>query len=77
MKKMNKKADQRTIWRYYSYCRKGKIETNKKLLKLEQALEDGKDYHKYQEYGDLIFAYMYQIQKKKQLYYLLLKPMKM
>ena len=37
----------------------------KKLPKLEQALEDGKDYHKYQEYGDLIFAYMYQIKKEK------------
>ena len=44
---------------------KEKLKQTKKLPKLEQALEDGKDYHKYQEYGDLIFAYMYQIQKEK------------
>ena len=44
---------------------KEKSKQIKKLTKLEQALEDGKDYHKYQEYGDLIFAYMYQIKKEK------------
>ena len=44
---------------------KEKQKQTKKLPKLEQALEDGKDYHNYQEYGDLIFAYMYQIQKEK------------
>ena len=44
---------------------KEKTKQIKKLPKLEQALEDGKDYHKYQEYGDLIFAYMYQIKKEK------------
>ncbi len=37
----------------------------KKLPKLEQALEDGKDYHKYQEYGDLIFCVHVPNQKRK------------
>lgn len=44
---------------------KEKNKLTKKLPKLKQSLEDGKDYKKYQEYGDLIFAYMYQIQKDK------------
>lgn len=38
--------------------------SKKKLPKLEQALEDSKDFKKYQEYGDLLFAYMYQIKKE-------------
>lgn len=46
---------------------KEKNKLTKKLPKLVQSLEDGKDYQKYQEYGDLIFAYMYQIQKQKQI----------
>ena len=46
---------------------KEKNKLTKKLPKLIQSLEDGKDYQKYQEYGDLIFAYMYQIQKQKQI----------
>ena len=44
---------------------KEKAKHTKKLPKLIQSLENGKDYQKYQEYGDLIFAYMYQIEKKK------------
>lgn len=37
----------------------------KKLPKLEGSLEKSYDYKKYQQYGDLLFAYMYQIQKEK------------
>ncbi len=36
----------------------------KKKPKLEKSLEDAQDYEKYKEYGDLIFAYMYTIEKK-------------
>lgn len=46
---------------------KEKNKLTKKLPKLIQSLENGKDYKKYQEYGDLIFAYMYQIQKEKKI----------
>lgn len=46
---------------------KEKNKLTKKLPKLMQSLQEGKDYQKYQEYGDLIFAYMYQIQKQKQI----------
>lgn len=36
----------------------------KKKPKLIKSLEDAQDYEKYKEYGDLIFAYMYTIEKK-------------
>lgn len=36
----------------------------KKLPKLEASLEQSNDYKKYQEYGDLLFAYMFQIKKE-------------
>lgn len=36
----------------------------KKLPKLIQSLEESKDYPKYQKYGDLLFAYMYEIKKE-------------
>lgn len=36
----------------------------KKLPKLLQTLDKSKDYKKYQEYGDLLFAYMSQIKKQ-------------
>ncbi len=36
----------------------------KKLPKLEKNLEESMNFSKYQHYGDLLFAYMYQIQKE-------------
>ena len=36
----------------------------KKLPKLEQSLENSYNYQIYQEYGDLLFAYMYNLEKK-------------
>jgi predicted ribosome quality control (RQC) complex YloA/Tae2 family protein len=36
----------------------------KKKPKLEQSLNNANDYEKYKEYGDLIFAYMYQIERE-------------
>ena len=45
---------------------KEKIKHTKKLPKLEKSLEDAKEYKKYQEYGDLLFAYMYDIKKEKE-----------
>lgn len=37
----------------------------KKLPKLIQTLEESNDYDKYKEYGDLLFAYQYEIKKDK------------
>lgn len=37
----------------------------KKIPKLEASLEESKDYDKYREYGDLIFAWMGQLKKDK------------
>ena len=37
----------------------------KKLPKLEDTLEKSMDYKKYQEYGDLLFAYQYEIKRDK------------
>lgn len=37
----------------------------KKLPKLQASLEKSYDYKKYQQYGDLLFAYMHQIKKEK------------
>lgn len=39
----------------------------KKKPKLIKSLEDAQDYEKYKEYGDLIFAYMYEIKKEPKL----------
>ncbi len=38
----------------------------KKLPKLQKSLQNSMDYKKYQEYGDLLFAYMHEIQKEKE-----------
>lgn len=35
----------------------------KKIPKLEASLEESKDYDKYREYGDLIFAWMGQLKR--------------
>lgn len=45
---------------------KEKNKAIKKLPKLEKSLEDSKDFKKYQEYGDLLFAYMHEIKKAKE-----------
>ncbi len=43
---------------------KEKTKHIKKLPKLQDSFEKSKSYKKYQEYGDLLFAYMYQIEKQ-------------
>lgn len=43
---------------------KEKAKSLKKLPKLQEAFEKSKDYDKYKEYGDLLFCYMYSIQKQ-------------
>lgn len=45
------------------FVRQEKRKSEKKLPKLENALDKSRDYRKYQEYGDLLFAYMGQIEK--------------
>jgi predicted ribosome quality control (RQC) complex YloA/Tae2 family protein len=37
----------------------------RKLPKLEQSLQESGEYDKYREYGDLLFAYQYEIQREK------------
>lgn len=44
--------------------RKEKIKHEKKLPKLQKSLEEALDLEKYRTYGDLLFAYMFQIEKK-------------
>lgn len=39
----------------------------KKLPKLEASLAQAKDYQKYQQYGDLLFAYMHEVEKASEI----------
>ena len=49
----------------FRVVQKEKNRNIKKLPKLQQSLEQSFDFKKYQEYGDLLFAYQYQIKKDK------------
>lgn len=40
---------------------------SKKIPKLEQSLDESMDYDRFREYGDLLFAYMYDVKKEKEL----------
>lgn len=44
---------------------KEKTKHEKKLPKLEKALQEAQDLEKYRKYGDLLFAYMYDAKKEK------------